>query len=276
MQTTLGMIQQSHYSNLHAVLLKTDSVTASDLDQLIVSQPYGIIVSEQLKEHISLVHDFWSKLVQSPLPIVALADVNSDVDSVVSDQTAGAAMLTDWLIQNGRRRILCLLPPADDLPWVSERYAGYEASMTRHGLAPRLAMLPDGDSSVPGTEAEFDVDARRHLGFIADHLVGPDEVDAIMVPSDGSVSAVSRACRIMGKVPNKDVWIAGYDNYWQEANERLWEPGKPIATVDKHNQKIGRELVSLLVDRVEGRLPTERQIRKVVPTLVVVERHAAS
>jgi len=272
MQTSLGMIQQSYLSNLHAVLLKTSHVTSVDLDQLIGSRPFGIIVSDHLKDDISLIHDFWSKLVQSGVPIVAISNMNPEVDCVVSDQEAGAHILTNWLIEKGRRRILCMLPPAGNLSWVSSRRSGYENSMRENGLDPRIIVLPD--ASVPysaSTEANFDVEVRRYLGYLAEHLVGPNACDAILVPSDGCVSAAARACRLVGKIPNEDVLIAGYDNYWKETGERAWESASPVATVDKHNLRIGHELVSLLVDRVEGRLPRERQIRTVAPSPIVLE-----
>lgn len=70
-------------------------------------------------------------------------------------------------------------------------------------------------------------------------------------------------------MPNGDVDIVGYDNYWAECEERAVESAFPLATVDKCNPELGGELVHLLMERIEGQLPDEAQCRMVTPRLVV-------
>jgi DNA-binding LacI/PurR family transcriptional regulator len=105
---------------------------------------------------------------------------------------------------------------------------------------------------------------RLIAGYLAEHL-SKDPVDAIMAATDGEVSAVAGACRLLGKEPNRDVLIVGYDHYWEDILEREFEPTAPLATVDKRNHDIGAELVRLLQERIGGSLPAEPQCR-VVPS----------
>ena len=49
------------------------------------------------------------------------------------------------------------------------------------------------------------------------------------------------------------------------------EPAGPQATMDKQNAEIGRQLVSLLVDRIEGRIVDGPVCRTVKPQLILAE-----
>jgi DNA-binding LacI/PurR family transcriptional regulator len=89
------------------------------------------------------------------------------------------------------------------------------------------------------------------------------------VGSDREVFITAAACRLFGVEPGRDLVIVGYDNYWRRCMERQYEPYIPAATVDKHNEKMGGELVRLLLDRVADRLPPEPQTRVIPPQLVI-------
>ena len=45
----------------------------------------------------------------------------------------------------------------------------------------------------------------------------------------------------------------------------------PVATVDKRNHECGRQMIRLLLERIEGRLPPEPQCRVVEPELIVTD-----
>ena len=90
-----------------------------------------------------------------------------------------------------------------------------------------------------------------------------------MAPSDGLIFPLAAACRLCGRQVHEDVALVGYDNYWAESPERSFDPTVPLVTVDKQNRRMGEELVRLLVDRSQGKLPAEPQDRLVQPELVV-------
>jgi len=66
--------------------------------------------------------------------------------------------------------------------------------------------------------------------------------------ADAQVCQVAAALRKLGLVPQKDVLITGYDNFWEDLPERKWETTRPLATADKQNMEIGRRLVRLLTN----------------------------
>ncbi len=84
------------------------------------------------------------------------------------------------------------------------------------------------------------------------------------------------ACRLLGKEPNKEVFIVGYDHYWEDLLERRLEPTAPMTTVDKRNHVLGSELVRLLQERIEGNLPAQPQLRVVRSELVVSQNAPSS
>ena len=111
--------------------------------------------------------------------------------------------------------------------------------------------------------------ARLILGYLWEHFSGARSADAILALTDGASYPITAACRLLGKEPNRDVTIVGYDNYWQDSPHRQWEPAGPAATIDKLNLDLGQELMNLLLARAEGKLPAEPQLRLIKPELRV-------
>ena len=90
-----------------------------------------------------------------------------------------------------------------------------------------------------------------------------------MAASDGMIGFFSAALRMHGKEPNKDVWLVGYDNMWDDLEFRQWEPLGPVATVDKKNLEIGHHLMSILKERIDGKIFKEAEHRIVKPELII-------
>jgi DNA-binding LacI/PurR family transcriptional regulator len=97
-------------------------------------------------------------------------------------------------------------------------------------------------------------------------------VDALLLESDGLAFPVAAACRLLGRKPGSDLLLAGYDNYAIDLEwERQQEPVGPSVTMDKRNSEMGREMVRLLLDRCQGRLPVGPQVRLVAPELIPLD-----
>ena len=146
--------------------------------------------------------------------------------------------------------------------------------MSEVGLEPlpvqKVVPLPaDGWDATAGPAEQFEAQARYFAGYLIDHVRSPKGIDAIMVPTDAHCYPVAAACRMLGREPNHDVVLAGYDSNWEHSVFRQFEPTGPAVTVDRLNADLGREMVRLLSDRAEGRLAVEAQCRRVAPTLVV-------
>jgi DNA-binding LacI/PurR family transcriptional regulator len=219
------------------------------------------------------------RLAAAGIPVVAYGDSPdlADFDRVLPDHEGGTYDLTTWLISQGRKRIVNLTGNANDYYWYHNRVRGYERAMRDAGLPPLSPELFTSlDSVLPPLHGplltpwvKFDIERHQLAGHLAPLLTGSEPVDAIMLVNDGQVSVAAAALRLLGKEPGRDVLLVGYDNIWADCPERQWESAGPAATVDKCNSQIGQELVRLLVERVEGKLPIGPQ-RRIVPSRLVV------
>lgn len=57
---------------------------------------------------------------------------------------------------------------------------------------------------------------------------------------------------------------------WNDENQ--FEPGLPAATVGKENERMGEQMVEMLLDRIGGKLPEGPQTRVVWPRLVITDQ----
>jgi DNA-binding LacI/PurR family transcriptional regulator len=208
------------------------------------------------------------------VPVVAYGYAGAlGFDSVTSDHAAGCEELCNWLIQQGKRRILRVWehPLGTEIPeWRKQRDLGYENALRAAGLEvlPYIE-IPALPEVAIQTRQDFEMRARLILGYLWEHFNGPAPADAILALTDGATYPITAACRLLGKQPNRDVTIVGYDNYWQDSPHRQWESTRPAATVDKLNLDLGQELMNLLQSRLEGKLPPEPQLRLIKPELLI-------
>jgi len=198
-------------------------------------------------------------VVQGDLPLCRA------FDRVESDHAAGAAALVHWLADRGCRRILrlwCFTPGLrshDD--WLVRRDSGYVTACSERGLTvepPVHGLLPHLSGNLTD-DAELRV--RAMIGYLAPLLASEAAPDALMCPSDHQAQYTVAALRALGR---SNIPVVGYDAYVDAA-----EADRPAATIDKDNAAIGDELVTLLNERLAGRLPPEPQLRLVQPRLIV-------
>ena len=119
---------------------------------------------------------------------------------------------------------------------------------------------------------QFEVGRRILSGYLAPRFLGSEGVDAILGEADPQAFLIAAACRLLGCKPYEEIALAGYDNTYEHSPFLAYEPCGPQVTADKRNLEMGFELVSLLMDRIEGRVPAEPQDRLIDPRLVIVEK----
>lgn len=197
-------------------------------------------------------------------PIIALGTEPAmhGFDRVWSDHAAGAEAAATWLLARGRRRILPLLTLANQ--WQRDRYAGYRRAMDI-ARVPHMEPLAL-DHPDFGDEISLAFWARRTAELLAPHVEAG--VDAILAISDFEIPLLVHALRRLGKEPNRDVDLIGYDHVWPEVTSRRFSDIGPLATIDKRNERMGTALVELLLGRLRGQLPPEPQQLAVPPLLV--------
>ena len=267
---TGGAVDAARDARLHALTVHPDRLDEAGLADLVAAQPAGIAVMEiegMSGKLLSTIETLASSGI--PLALYGNPPEFAGHDRVTSDQEAGANALTRWMIAAGRRRILQVWPAPADGYWYAERLAGYRRAMEEAGLEPLSPLLvPLHVPDYHGRE-RFEHLSRAYAGYLAGAVLGADPCDAILASSDGDVFAIGAACRLLQRDPGRDILIAGYDNYWQESDERDWEATVPAVTIDKDNRALGAALIELLRERASSRLPDGPQHRRIAPKLVV-------
>ncbi|CAN5822161.1 hypothetical protein BH09VER1_BH09VER1_47240 [soil metagenome] len=280
-----GAVDAIRAAGYDALTIHPNRVVGDLLQRLISEKPRGVIIMRRAMKDESSQY-FLKAFREGNIPFVIYGDIGlsrsdprlmSEIDMVISDHETGAQAITKWLIQKGCKRILRLwkLPfhgPEERQNWLQRRDQGYEKSMKEAGLEvlPPVEIYETEESQIaPNSKEYFDLNTRLMAGYLVEHLTGPKPIDAIMAISDSVVGYVSAALRVHGKQPNRDILIAGYDNMWDDQSYQRWEPGGPAVTVDKQNLLIGRELMSLLQERIDGKLFEAGQRRIVTPELVI-------
>lgn len=268
---TSGILSALSAQKIHAMVLDPRGLDLSQLDRMLSSGAGGLIVPEV---EIPGSHpEIWAAHARAVgVPVVLFGDELGceTFDRVVPDHEAGAYELTRWLLSTGRQAIRMLNNYEKPSRWALERRAGYERALREAGHEPLPPIFcPEGQFPGLSAEAIFQAQSQSVAGALLPILSQGQPLDAIMAITDGSVFAAIAGLKLLGKTPNRDVAVVGYDDYWDQSQERLFEPTPPLATVNKRNVEIGRELVKMLLDRRDGHLPSEPQRKMVAPVLKV-------
>jgi DNA-binding LacI/PurR family transcriptional regulator len=212
---------------------------------------------------------------EAGIPVVVFGDTQQlkHFDHVESDHYKGAHLLTQFLLQRGCKQILNVWSQSEQkepVGWKIQRRAGYEQALRESGIEPLPTLCWSLRDGWHLNRRSIEHEAHALAGYLFPYLNGASTIDAIMALNDAEFFLIAAACRILGKEPQRDIAIVGYDNAWTEPEWAAIDPAVPLATVDKHNRQLGHEMVQLLCERVAGELPSEPQCRAVEPQLVVV------
>jgi DNA-binding LacI/PurR family transcriptional regulator len=255
------------------------------IQRLILQRPRGVIITRQVLQTASGQH-LPQALQEGNVPFVVYGGLGpahdgkktAQFDTVASDHEFGSYELTKWLISQGRRRILrlWLLPvasPSGKPEWLSQRDRGYEKAMREAALEPLPALeFYNPNQPVESEDEAFRLQVHLMAGYLIQYLNGPKPIDAIMAVSDSILSMLFSALKLHGRDPNHDILAVGYDNMWQDMRGYGRDPAAPAATVDKKNLEIGRELMNLLQQRIQGVLPPQSQHRLIKPELIILQK----
>jgi DNA-binding LacI/PurR family transcriptional regulator len=281
-----GMIDEAlagiSEQGLQPVTRSHDSLDRAAIRHLVTQQPVGLVLLGQAANSPTG-QAAARELLAIGVPVVGYTDVmvrdavaSLPIDRVGSDQRAGGRLITEHLIARGCRRILRFWTTDSAhgpvRQWLVERDAGVRAALSEAGL-PLLAP-PDPPPIANGLDparAIFDRDVRIAAGFLAEHLLADEPVDAILARSDKEFVYLAAACRLLRREPGRDVLLAGYDHTLARYPERRWEPASPAATIDKRMAAIGHELVATMRQRLSGELVGGPVLRRIAPHLVTPE-----
>lgn len=172
------------------------------------------------------------------------------VPTVSVDEEGSARAMTRHLLGAGHRRIAMVAGP-DDTPGGRYRLVGFREEMGEL-FAPDLVEVGDY-SLASGTAAMARILARTR------------DLDAVFAASDLMAAGAIAALRAEGlRVPD-DVAVAGFDDSGLAATHH-----PPLTTMRQPWERISEEMVSLLLDAIEGR----RRPSVTLPTSLVVRESA--
>ncbi|WP_119731212.1 LacI family DNA-binding transcriptional regulator [Thermomonospora amylolytica] len=172
-----------------------------------------------------------------------------EVSYVDADNEGGAYQAVAYLVGRGRRRIATIAGP-QDMGVGIDRLAGYRRAL---GDLPELVAY--ADFSEEG--------GHRAMRELLDRDPG---LDAVFVASDNMALGALRALRAAGRHVPDDVAVVGFED---SAAGRA-EP--PLTTVHQPTERMGREMVQLLVARMRGERTGHAAV--IVDTRLVVRESA--
>ena len=213
----------------------------------------------------------YQSLIDSGIPLVTLYPIPGlTADCVYIDTEQAYIELTEHLIKLGHRDIGLLLQ-ASTSQYIINREQGFCKAMAKAKLKVNeqwiIRASPDGSSEV--NEISRANCSDYQLGFWGASLLFSRRGSlptAVVCQSDDFAIGFLRAADLAGiNVPN-DIAIVGYDGKEPSKFARV-----PLTTMRAPDEQIGKEAVSLLLDRIEEVLVSEPLVRKLKAQLIVRE-----
>jgi DNA-binding LacI/PurR family transcriptional regulator len=193
--------------------------------------------------------------VPPEVPIVALGcGTHASISSVAVDNEAGAKTATSYLLRLGHKTVHHIAGPAANLD-AQERVGGWRFALRDAG-APEPPVLAGDWSAGSGYE-------------LARQLAGQaDRPTAILCGNDTMALGALRALSERGLRVPADVSVVGFDDI---PDASYYMP--PLTTVRQDFGEVGRQALSVLLDRMAGESATGLRVR--VATELVTRQSAA-
>jgi DNA-binding LacI/PurR family transcriptional regulator len=225
---------------------------AAAIEDLCEHQIDGLVLGVRVAGRV----EFVRKLCRG-VPFVTLdGGTGTDVPTVIVDQSLGAKLATQHLLDLGHRQIACIAGPRG---WSAsnERRKAWAQTVRHAGLEP--GPLVEGDWS-----AESGYAATRHL---LDSTFG--SFTAIVAGNDHMALGALGALHARDIQVPKEISVVGYDDL---PESRFFEP--PLTTIHHDFAQQGERCVEILL-RMINREPVEQPLQLLRPELVVRESTAA-
>jgi DNA-binding LacI/PurR family transcriptional regulator len=177
---------------------------------------------------------------ETPTVLASRGSRSKVVDSVVTDDNAGARLAVDHLVALGHRRIAHVTGGRG--AGARNRLRGFERAMTRHGLTPIVA---DGAYTEAGGIAGAETLFARRSGAPT----------AVLAANDLSAIGVLEALSARGLSVPDEVSVVGYDDTFLAALEHIG-----LTSVRQERIVMGITAVELLIERIDGGRTTSRHV----------------
>ena len=253
--TVLAGIEEEAYSRGYGIMV-AQSEERYDKEVKICQSFYegkvcGIIIS-QAKD--TLQYDHFRKLQDAGMPMVFYDRICTGINAsrVVVDDYMGAFNAVSYLIETGCTRI-AFYGAAMTMEITKNRFNGYKDAILKHGLQydPSLTYICDNRADAEVITPEV--------------LEREDRPNAFFAINDDTAIGILYIAKHMGfKVPD-DIAICGFTN-----GQRAVACDPMLTTVEQRGKRVGEEAVSILIDKVEGHIPSDQVVKRVVRTKLIV------
>jgi DNA-binding LacI/PurR family transcriptional regulator len=167
-----------------------------------------------------------------PLVLASRVTRSRVVDSVVTDDVAGAGLAVEHLVGLGHRRIAHITGGRG--AGSRHRATGYRRAMGRHGLARVVSVVPGSYTEMGGIDGVRRLDSEGALPT------------AIVAPNDLAAIGVLQALEARGLSVPGDVSVVGYDDSHLASLEHI-----ALTSVRQDPMGIGSTAVELLLERLD-------------------------
>jgi LacI family transcriptional regulator len=253
-----GVEGAAHARGYHLILCNTDDSFEREASYLRVLREWrvdGILIASSSTADSTI-----GELRREKFPFVLVnsASHGSDDLAVIPDNRQGVSAAIDHLIQLGHRRIGLIAAPQTTMTG-QERLLAARAALRRHHLSHEdaLVAVADSFSEVSGYRAT------RRL------LLDGEPPTAIFAANDLIALGAIRVAREVGLAVPRDLSVVGFNDIPQS---ELFDP--PLTTVNVPQEDMGVLAAALVIDQLEGRHITRRQI--VLETELVVRGSTAA
>lgn len=196
------------------------------------------------------------ELSRLPVPYVMVDRVVEDLacDKVAFDHEQGGYMATKYLLENGHRRIVCMVNAAKSATGQG-RLAGYRRALDEFDVAfdPELVV-----------ETEYYIaDAYR-----ASAKVLETDATAVFASSDNITLGLLKRLHEVGSVP-EDYSVVSYDN---SAADALFEPA--LTSIEQDVTMLAEHAIKMMIRKLER--PAARSLERVLDPRLVIKESVAS
>ena len=245
----LGMdeiIRKKGFNELRYVIdtyreLRTESARELFFNQLAGERGLAGIVCCYVKLSDVLI----AKLAQRNLPVVLIENHTEYGRCVTINQFKASYRAVTRLIELGRTRIGCIMPPEEaDHTW-NDRLNGYRRALKDKGVP----YVPTRITYCPWVDVKPGGLATREL------LAQNPDTDAILYASDSLAAGGMKTLRDLGKQVPEDIAVIGFDD---EPFGAVLQPS--LSSIRQPIRKMAETGLSLLFDSIEKGDPSHRAI----------------
>ncbi len=195
--STIGVLEKALRSQGYYLMIRTIS-TPDELTTFLANWSIdGLFFTGVFND------SFFDAIAHAKIPTVLIDSYvkKPDVWNVGLEDFQGSHMATCHLIEKGHRRIGFASPSVRDGGVLQERFLGYKAALTEHGIPfdPDLLFEHEMDSLAAFKEAASDI-------------VSHPDMTAVVVTADLMAIGIEAALRDLGKRVPEDISVVGFDD----------------------------------------------------------------